>query len=111
MDYEILVLVAHRQFDYNGKRIIGRKDGIGMEYMVSVIGNVLGVLYQSCGASLVIAVLFMSVYMHTGISNQQAVPERVPSGILWMSGSVSNTFLQNYLGKSFGQCSGNLGIT
>lgn len=34
-----------------------------MDYMVSVIGNVLGVLYQSCGASLVIAVLFMGVYM------------------------------------------------
>lgn len=73
MDYEILVLVAHRQFDYNGKRIIGRKDGIGMNYMVPVIGNVLGVLYQSCGASLVIAVLFMSVYMQVKKKGTEAV--------------------------------------
>ena len=34
-----------------------------MEYAVSVIKNVLGALYQTSGASLIIAVLFMSVYM------------------------------------------------
>lgn len=33
-----------------------------MEYVVKVIGNVLGALYQVAGASLVIAVLFMCVY-------------------------------------------------
>ena len=44
-----------------------------MNYMVSVIGNVLGVLYQSCGASLVIAVLFMSVYMQVKKKGTEAV--------------------------------------
>ena len=44
-----------------------------MNYMVSVIGNVLGVLYQSCGASLVIAVLFMSVYMQIKKKGTEAV--------------------------------------
>ena len=34
-----------------------------MEYAVSVIKNVLGALYQTGGASLIIAALFMSVYM------------------------------------------------
>ena len=33
-----------------------------MEYFVNIIRNVLGALYQTCGASLVIAVLFMCVY-------------------------------------------------
>lgn len=44
-----------------------------MDYMVSVIGNVLGVLYQNCGASLVIAVLFMSVYMQIKKKGTEAV--------------------------------------
>lgn len=34
-----------------------------MEYFVNIIRNVLGALYQTCGASLVIAVLFMCVYL------------------------------------------------
>lgn len=34
-----------------------------MEYAVSVMKNILGTVYQTCGASLIIAVLFMSVYM------------------------------------------------
>lgn len=44
-----------------------------MKYVVSVLSNVLGVLYQSCGASLVIAVLFMSVYMQVKRRNAGAV--------------------------------------
>ena len=35
-----------------------------MEYIVKIIGNVLGTLYQVSGASLVIDVLFMCAYMH-----------------------------------------------
>ena len=31
-----------------------------MEYLIQIIGNVLAALYQAGGASLVIAVLFMS---------------------------------------------------
>ncbi|HJD25589.1 MAG TPA: VanZ family protein [Candidatus Blautia intestinipullorum] len=34
-----------------------------MEYIIQIIGNVLAALYQAGGASLVIAVLFMSAYM------------------------------------------------
>ena len=34
-----------------------------MEYLIQIIGNVLAALYQAGGASLVIAVLFMSAYM------------------------------------------------
>ena len=34
-----------------------------MEYFVNIIGNVLEALYRTCGASLVIAVLFMCVYL------------------------------------------------
>lgn len=34
-----------------------------MEYIVHIIGNVLGTLYQVSGASLVIAILFMCVYV------------------------------------------------
>lgn len=34
-----------------------------MEYIVSILRDVLGTLYQNCGASLIIAVLFMGVYM------------------------------------------------
>ena len=39
-----------------------------MEYAVSVIKNVLGALYQTGGASLIIAALFMSAVSYTHLT-------------------------------------------
>ena len=95
-----------------------------MEYAVSVIKNVLGALYQTGGASLIIAALFMSVYMRikkkgTGAVIQAWISEFRSSSqfrrefllVFYVYDAVQNPAVQTDLGKSPGQRYGNLGYS
>ena len=87
-----------------------------MEYLVQIIRNVLGTLYQAggrvpCDRRAVYVRLYAGAKagsgpggagMDTGIPDKFFVPKTVFSCILYMHDAVPNPVLQIYLGKSSG---------
>ena len=96
-----------------------------MEYVVKIIADVLAALYQTAGASLLLAALVMCVYM---LGRKQGAGPVVRAwirqfrtsgwfrkhffpGILCKYDAVSDTFVPNNLGKSSGSCARHLEFT
>ncbi len=96
-----------------------------MEYVVKIIADVLAALYQTAGASLLLAALVMCVYMlgrkqgagpsgsgmDPSVPHKRLVQETFFPGILCKYDAVSDTFVPDNLGKSSGSCARHLEFT